>query len=639
MNLFIDTNIFLSFFHLSKDDLEEIHKLTILLERNEIILWTPKQVIDEFSRNRENKIFDAIKKLKEQRLNGQFPQFCKEYEDYVLIRDCEKQYNNHFDVLMNKIHIDISNNSFKADEKINELFAKSRLIETNSKMIERAIFRLNIGNPPGKNDSLGDAINWECLLQDIPNNECLYIITDDKDYYSLLNENKLKEFLKNEWEDKKHSKIVIYRRLSQFFKEHFPDIKLVTELEKELAIKLLNNSETAEEIYKAIELLSTYTEFNESQMDTILRAALNNTQLYYILGNITIRRFYEKIINTYSEIIDPDLAHKILKVLNEFNPSELFDYYAYSSHKHDYFKSYKVNAKRISKQNHISKDEAFDLLAKHAECKDWVSLQEKIELSLKKLFSSYQVNPRKFISDGFTLARVEYLSLLKYDVEKDKLRLNLLKNAYVSDRFKLSNIYLRGLNFDYRKHKNMPKNIIENWNWCTGIEINLSHAVFAFLEFTWSVFINSNFEFTKFSLRSETTKRVLYHNHFQEVVFIDCNFANADLAESYARDSLFFNCQFNNSDLTGFKGFMSIFSHCMMKGVFFNDAQLSASNFDYADLTDAKFLNANLRGASLRYADLKGANFYNADLRGSDLTGCRNASLKGAILGETELTI
>ena len=35
MNLFIDTNVFLSFFHLSNDDLEEIHKLAVLIEKGE----------------------------------------------------------------------------------------------------------------------------------------------------------------------------------------------------------------------------------------------------------------------------------------------------------------------------------------------------------------------------------------------------------------------------------------------------------------------------------------------------------------------------------------------------------------------------------------------------------------------------
>lgn len=78
MNLFIDTNIFLSFFHLTNDDLDELHKLTVLLENKQITLWLTEQVRDEFARNRENKISEAVKKLSEQRSKPQFPQICKQ---------------------------------------------------------------------------------------------------------------------------------------------------------------------------------------------------------------------------------------------------------------------------------------------------------------------------------------------------------------------------------------------------------------------------------------------------------------------------------------------------------------------------------------------------------------------------------
>jgi hypothetical protein len=54
---------------------------------------------------------------------------------------------------------------------------------------------MSVGNPPGKQGSLGDAINWEALLAEVPDGEDLYLIADDRDYLSVLNENKPKEFL------------------------------------------------------------------------------------------------------------------------------------------------------------------------------------------------------------------------------------------------------------------------------------------------------------------------------------------------------------------------------------------------------------------------------------------------------------
>ncbi|WP_108397815.1 PIN domain-containing protein [Devosia submarina] len=60
LNLFIDTNVFLNFFHFSGEDLEELKKLTVLIDEGEIALWLPKQVCDEFHRNRDGKIKDAM---------------------------------------------------------------------------------------------------------------------------------------------------------------------------------------------------------------------------------------------------------------------------------------------------------------------------------------------------------------------------------------------------------------------------------------------------------------------------------------------------------------------------------------------------------------------------------------------------
>ena len=73
MNLFIDTNVFLSFFHLTNDDLEELRKLIVLLDKEEVHLLLPEQVIHEFRRNRENKIYDLLKRLRDQKIKYQFP--------------------------------------------------------------------------------------------------------------------------------------------------------------------------------------------------------------------------------------------------------------------------------------------------------------------------------------------------------------------------------------------------------------------------------------------------------------------------------------------------------------------------------------------------------------------------------------
>lgn len=313
MNLFIDTNIFLSFYHLSSDDLEEIHKLAILLDKGEVKLFLPEQIKDEFKRNRENKISDALKKLKEQAKKTQFPQICKDYAEYSDIQNLQKEFNRQLSILIDKLTNDIKEINLKADKKIMELFDKAIMIETSPELIAKAKFRMDVRNPPGKNGSLGDAINWEALLEVVPNGEELHLVADDKDYYSVLDNNILKDFLSNEWNNKKDSKIKFYRRLSQFFKEHYPDIKLATELEKEFAIKDLVNSKSFAKTHLAIAQLSKYAEFSKAQSNELVQAAINNSQVNWILCDSDILEFYQSLISNYSDYIDDTLLENLKK--------------------------------------------------------------------------------------------------------------------------------------------------------------------------------------------------------------------------------------------------------------------------------------------------------------------------------------
>lgn len=203
MHLFIDTNILLSFYHLTSDDLEELRKLVVLLKQNKVRLYLTNQVIDEFSRNRESKIADAIKRLKDQKLSLQFPPMCKDYPEYNELRELQKGYDEKHAALLSKLNADIAARNLRADEVIEELFDEAIRLTTDDEVTSRARLRVDVGNPPGKNGSLGDAINWELLLAEVPKKEDLYFVTEDRDYVSALDENLFKDFLLDEWKKKR----------------------------------------------------------------------------------------------------------------------------------------------------------------------------------------------------------------------------------------------------------------------------------------------------------------------------------------------------------------------------------------------------------------------------------------------------
>lgn len=316
MFLFIDTNIFLSFYHYTNDDLDELEKLILLADTKKLTLLLPTQVVDEFYRNRDNKINDALKGLKSQKLNLQFPQICKDYEEYNKLRDLQKKYEKHHSELLAKLDSHISNESLKADETVHKLFNSAYEIEIDDKSIERAKTRMAIGNPPGKSGSLGDAINWESLIEKLPNENDLYFITDDKDYYSTLSSDAFNNFLLKEWKEKKDSELIYYKKLSDFFKENFPDINLSGEFEKDILIQGLSSSSNFAQTHKLISKLRKFTEFTHAQANDIISAAVSNNQIYWIIDDEDVNEFIRYIIDKYEDVIEEDNLEHIQHYLS-----------------------------------------------------------------------------------------------------------------------------------------------------------------------------------------------------------------------------------------------------------------------------------------------------------------------------------
>jgi predicted nucleic acid-binding protein len=219
MYLFIDTNIFLSFYHYTSDDLEELRKLIVLLDQRKVGLILPEQVVTEFVRNRESKISDALKRLKDQKLNLQFPQLCKDYPMYARLRELQREYDKVQSELLDALSHDIGRETLKADDITRELFGLATHIPTRPRLIEAARLRCDLGNPPGKSGSLGDAINWESILEGSPVGEDIFFVTDDKDYCSPLDERHFNLFLSREWHRINKSHLLFYSKLSALFGE------------------------------------------------------------------------------------------------------------------------------------------------------------------------------------------------------------------------------------------------------------------------------------------------------------------------------------------------------------------------------------------------------------------------------------
>lgn len=292
-NVFIDSQIWLSLYDFSSDDLEQFSKLNDLVNKD-VKIFITRQVVDEVKRNRENKIKEALSQFT--KINIQIPNLCKGYKEYKIFKDSVKDMQSAQRDLLNKVENDIESENLHADTVINNIYNKLSIIERSDDIINKAILRYNIGNPPGKDKSYGDSINWLTLMTEIPKREDLFFISGDKDFRSAVNDNRINKFLYNEWKKYKSSEIYLYKSLTDFFNLHLKDIKLKTENLKNNLIEQLRKSSSFAETHSVIAELNKYASWTDDQAIALIKAAGSNNQVSGIIEDLDIKEFYTALL-------------------------------------------------------------------------------------------------------------------------------------------------------------------------------------------------------------------------------------------------------------------------------------------------------------------------------------------------------
>jgi hypothetical protein len=293
--LFIDTNILLSFYHLTSEDLEELQKLIALVDSKRIELVLTQQIKDEFKRNRSAKIADALKKLGDVRLNGAFPAFVKDYAQFAELKTLLNKAAKKHAELTEVVTADAKAGDLRADAVVNELFNKASMLDVTDERYLNALERVRRGNPPGKEGSLGDAINWECLLAGVGNGTEIHLVSEDKDYRSQLSTSDLNEFLSEEWKTKKNSSVVFYTRISDFFRTNFPNIKIASQVERDFLVEELRDSGSFMQTHSVVAKLLKHTDFSPVQIEQLVQIAQDNGQVGWIIGDPDLHAFYSSL--------------------------------------------------------------------------------------------------------------------------------------------------------------------------------------------------------------------------------------------------------------------------------------------------------------------------------------------------------
>lgn len=320
MHIFIDTNILLEIYHLSGPDLDELQKIARLVYHQKIRIYMNQQVEDEFWRNREGTIADAIKQFEKTKAEKTLPNLVRTHEAVENLSRIVSEVNTVKNKILEDIKGNIENNSFKADEVIKSLFDIAKPKPINPELLQKARLRLDLGNPPGKKGSLGDAINWEYLIETIDEGNDLIIISADGDYESELRKEKLREFLEREWKKLKKSNIELYKSLPAFLKKYFPDIKLSNEIDKQMTLEGFENSPNFVITHSYIGKLLTYDDFNTRDVIRIITAFIKNTQIHRILGDEDVLGFAKKIIEFAKTDETKSLANQLQSMIDDLDP-------------------------------------------------------------------------------------------------------------------------------------------------------------------------------------------------------------------------------------------------------------------------------------------------------------------------------
>jgi hypothetical protein len=307
VNLFVDANVLLGFFGLPPRELEELRKLLALIEQGDLTLWVPSNLQDEFERNRSRVLAEATKALKDSRLRVTFPEISSGLAQREALEEAVKDAQRKHSILLEALSEVISNRDLEADAIISELFEKARVVASEG-YVGAARDRRDMRRPPGKSDSLGDAVNWETLLGEIPDKEDLYLVSADNDFKSPLQDDTLHDYLAKEWSKKKNSVAHLYRDLGSFSKTHFPELKLADDLPKIKTINQLASSGSFAETHAVVGRLANYDVFTPEQARLLARAAAENSQVRWIATDTDVYELLQRVIEAHRDHLDGSIV-------------------------------------------------------------------------------------------------------------------------------------------------------------------------------------------------------------------------------------------------------------------------------------------------------------------------------------------
>lgn len=302
--LYLDSNIWLSFYELTDDTLDELGRIPEWVEQGKLYLPLPQQVVDEVKRNRERVISRSLGLVDKSRLTkAGWPRAVHDFEQRQELDDLQSRYEELRTAMRQQLLDFAVSKTLPADETIEDIFQAVDAIRVTDQLVSRAEQRRALGNPPGKPNTLGDQIIWEALLESVPNSTDLHIVARDGDFASELEPSAPNPFLAEEWQDRKGAGLYLHRRL----RELSPILADATGDEVTFdaddyswqvsdAVLALTTSRSFQGTHNAIAALSDVHEFTDAEVKEIADAFRSNDQVHQIAGDADVKAFYTRFV-------------------------------------------------------------------------------------------------------------------------------------------------------------------------------------------------------------------------------------------------------------------------------------------------------------------------------------------------------
>jgi predicted nucleic acid-binding protein len=322
--LFVDTNIFLTLYAFSDDDIEQFRRLFVLAQEGEIDFLLPQQVIDEFWRNREATIAQSLAPL-QSRINPKLPAPIRELPEATKLISAQKDYEKHRASLIKSFLTKSSAHELMADKLVIEIFEKSTVIEVTAEILGKAQRRIVLGNPPGKSGSYGDAINWECILSHLGLLDNLFFVSKDTDYSSSLHDGEFNEFLQRELMNSMITTVSFFGSLRAFMSSQFPDVEIDAFTEASEAVQSLEESGSFASTHGAIARLASCNGFSNKQIHRLVTAAEENSQVGAIVYDQDLDDFYSSLLGKYGDKLGSHWKDRLLALVSHTADDEKMD--------------------------------------------------------------------------------------------------------------------------------------------------------------------------------------------------------------------------------------------------------------------------------------------------------------------------